>query len=83
MTACGINSNRTDILIQINSINRAILQLNIDQLEDEILGFEDALHDVLNHPEKSSSEYLVKIKEKFSKLRALKEKLADLESKFL
>ena len=79
MTACDVNSNRTDIFIQINTINKAILKLNIEQLEDEILGFEDALHDVLVHPEKSSSEYLAKIKEKFSKLRALKEKLAALE----
>ena len=79
MTACDINSNRTDIIMQINSINRAILKLNIEQLEDEILGFEDALHDVLIHPEKSSSEYFVEIKEKFSKLKALKEKLAALE----
>lgn len=79
MTLCDIDSNRTDVFIQINSINRAILKLNIEQLEDEILGFEDALHDVLIHPEKSSSEYLSAIKEKFSKLRALKEKLAGLE----
>ena len=79
MTACDINMNRTDIFLQINSINKAVLKLNIEQLEDEILGFEDALYDVLAHPEKSSSEYLTAIKEKFSKLKALKEKLARLE----
>ena len=79
MTACDINLNKVDIFTQINSINIAILKLNIDQLEDEILGFEDALQDVLVHPEKSSTVYLVEIKDKFSKLRALKEKLAILE----
>ncbi len=79
MTACDLNINKTDIFLQINSINRAVLKLNIEQLEDEILGFEDALHDVLAHPEKSSFEYLETIKEKFAKLKALKEKLAVLE----
>ncbi len=82
MTICNLNLKKTDVLFQINSINIAILKLNIEQLEDEILGFEDALHDVLNHPEKSSSEYLEKVKEKFSKLRALKEKLAILEQNY-
>ena len=79
MTACDINLNKVDVISQINSINRAVLKLNIDQLEDEILGFEDALQDVLVHPEKSSTEYLERIKDKFCKLRALKEKLAVLE----
>ena len=82
MTICSLNMKKTDILFQINTINKAILKLNIEQLEDEILGFEDALQDVLNHPEKSSFEYLEKVKEKFSKLRALKEKLAILEQNY-
>jgi hypothetical protein len=55
------------------------LKLNIEQLEDEILCFEDALYDALNHPEKNNSNYLKSIKEKFNKLRLLKEKLADLD----
>jgi hypothetical protein len=79
MTTCNINKNRSDILFQVNSINKAILKLNIEQLEDEILCFEDALYDALNHPEKNNSNYLKSIKEKFNKLRLLKEKLADLD----
>ncbi len=79
MTTCNINKNRSDILFQVNSINKAILKLNIEQLEDEILCFEDALYDTLNHPEKNNSNYLKSIKEKFNKLRLLKEKLADLD----
>ncbi|MBQ3644705.1 MAG: hypothetical protein II961_08925 [Candidatus Riflebacteria bacterium] len=79
MTTCNINKNRSDILFQVISINKAILKLNIEQLEDEILCFEDALYDALNHPEKNNSNYLKSIKEKFNKLRLLKEKLADLD----
>ena len=29
MTTCNINKNRSDILFQVNSINKAILKLNI------------------------------------------------------
>ena len=79
MTTCNINKNRSDILFQVISINKAILKLNIEQLEDEILCFEDALYDALNHPEKNNSNYLKSIKENFNKLRLLKEKLADLD----
>ena len=78
MTTCETNMNKSELLFQLNDLNKAILKLNIEQLENEILSFEAPLHDPLNYPEINSSSYLVKIKEKIIKLQKLQQKLASL-----
>ena len=79
MTACDTNVNKSDLLFQVNALNKAILKLNIEQLENEIISFEAPIHAALINPEKVSNTYLDIIKEKLSKLKVLKQKLASLE----
>ncbi|MBP5470262.1 MAG: hypothetical protein J6Z11_13570 [Candidatus Riflebacteria bacterium] len=79
MTICDTTPNKSDLMVQVIALNKAILKLNIEQLENEILSFEDILHDALNHPEKANNSYLKSIKEKFAKLHLLQQKLASLE----
>ena len=79
MTTCETNVTKSDVMAQIVALNKAILKLNIEQLENEILSFEDSLHDVLNHPENASATYLNNIKEKFIKLSRLKQKLSSFD----
>ena len=76
MTTCETNMNKSELLFQLNALNKAILKLNIEQLENEILSFEAPLHDPLNHPERNSTSYLITIKEKIIKLQKLQQKLA-------
>ena len=78
MTTCETNMNKSELLFQLNALNKAILKLNIEQLENEILSFEAPLHDTLNYPEINSTSYLSAIKEKIIKLQKLQQKLASI-----
>ena len=79
MTTCDTSFNKSDLMLQVIALNKAILKLNIEQLENEILSFEDSLHDPLNHPESNTVSFLNNIIEKFAKLHKLKSKLASFD----
>ncbi len=78
MTTCNITKKNSNLLIQVTAINKAIIKLNIEQLEDEILSFKDKLYESLNNPEQPNN-YLETLKEKIIKLRNLQDKLSKLE----
>ena len=76
---CETSLNKSDLMLQVIALNKAILKLNIEQLENEILSFEDILQNTSNNPENKNMSFLLTIKEKFAKLHRLKQKLASLE----
>lgn len=79
MMTSNINFNNSPIMLQAIALNKALLKLTIEQLEDEILAFEDVLSLAINHPEESPSIPFNTIKEKISKLNELQAKLDKLE----
>ncbi len=76
---CETSLNKSDLMLQVIALNKAILKLNIELLENEILSFEDILQNTLNNPENKNMSFLITIKEKFNKLHQLKQKLASFE----
>lgn len=73
------NCNGSDIFSQIIALNKSIIKLNIERLEDEILAFEDSLRDAMAHPEKAASFPFTTVKEKFAQIKELENKLTELE----
>lgn len=78
MMTSNINSNNSPIWLQAISVNKALLELSIEKLEDEILAFEDAINYAMLHPEKESAIPFSSIEAKISKLNELEAKLANL-----
>ena len=76
---CETSLNKSDLMLQVIALNKAILKLNIEQLENEILSFEDILQNTSDNPENKNISFLLTIKEKFTRLHQLKQKLASLE----
>ena len=76
---CETSLNKSDLILQVIALNKAILKLNIEQLENERLSFEDILQNTSDNPENKNISFLLTIKEKLTKLHQLKQKLASLE----
>lgn len=73
-----MNHNQSNIMFQAVALNKMLLRLTIEQTEDEILSFENALTNAINHPEELKNLPLDLIKDKFKKLNQLQCKLAEL-----
>lgn len=79
MMTSNINFDFSPICLKAMAINKTILELSIEKLEDEILAFEDAINYAIQHPEKAPAIPFRLLEEKASKLSKLQEKLAALK----
>lgn len=79
MMTSNININQSPLFIQAEALNKTLLEYGIEQLEDEILAFEDMISNAIQHPEKASSIPFSLIRDKISKLSELQTKLAALD----
>ncbi len=69
------NYDSSELLSQISLLNKYILKLNIERLEDEILAFEDTLRNAVSNPVLQEKIPLEIIKNKITKLHLLEERL--------